>query len=166
MTSALTYRGPAVAVLHEEYAKRHRVDRDAPARAEADVVIDATVPTVWAKLTDLNAWATNLERGVRGIRIPHGVTVDEEFQRSAKGARMRARFAVVDPQRELAWTGTSLGVRVVHRFTLEPVEGTRTRVVAEKSMAGWLAALFASEKLAGLLRQSLDTLKQACESVP
>jgi len=93
-------------------------------------------------------WHTTLEPGVRRIRLPHGVQVDAPFTRSNKRVRMRARFALVDPDRELAWTGSGLGSRVVHRITLEPRPDDTTKVVAEESMAGpLLSILFSTTKL-------------------
>ena len=77
---------------------------------------------------------------------------------------MRARFAVVDPEHELAWTGSAFGLKVVHRFVLDPLGTTGTRVFVEESMAGPpLAALFTTDKLRSLLRSSLQTLKGAAE---
>jgi len=49
---------------------------------------------VWRTLTDVLAWHTNLEPGVKDIRLEKGVTVDSKFVRSNRGARMTARFAV------------------------------------------------------------------------
>jgi hypothetical protein len=132
--------------------------------ARAEAVINAPVDAVWAKLSDVAAWDTNLEPGVRRIRLEAGVTVDSRFFRTVKGARLRARFAVVDPERELAWSGVSLGVKVVHRFVLASRGPSQTFVVVEESMAGPpLAAAFSSRQLREVLRQSLETLRRASE---
>ncbi len=165
MTNALTYRGPSLAQLHEEYAKGHRIDDRAPFQGRRETVIDAAVDRVWRTLTDVPAWDTNLEPGVTNIRLENGVAVDATFRRSNKGARMTARFAVVKKDRELAWTGQAFGAKVVHRFELEPESAGTTRVVVEESMAGpLLAVLFSTAKLVDLLDTSLRTLKSAAES--
>jgi hypothetical protein len=159
----LTYRGPSLAELHDNYAKHGKVDERAPVRARAEALLDAAPSTVWQKLSDVPAWRENLEPAARDIHLDDGVTVDGEFRRTLNGARVRARFAVVDDERELAWSGTSLGVRVVHRYSLEP-EGGRTRVVVEESMAGPpMIALLSSARLSGVLEQSLETLRRASE---
>jgi len=161
----LTYRGPSLATLHEDYAKHRKIDEFAPVRARANALIDSPVATVWQKLSDVPSWADNLERNARDISLADGVRVDGEFRRTLNGARVRARFAVVDEERELAWTGTSLGVRVVHRYTLDPDGPRRTRVIVEESMAGPpMIALISSQRLTRVLQQSLDTLRQTCET--
>jgi hypothetical protein len=167
MTSALTYRGPALAELHERYAKQHRVDPMAPIRARREIIIDAPVERVWARLSDVPSWGTNLEPGVKNITLERGVSVDGSFVRSNKGARMRATFAVVQPNTEIAWTGSAFGVKVVHRFELTPVNTNATKVVVEESMAGsLLALLFSTRKLVNVLDLSLATLKTAAEPQP
>jgi len=152
-------------VLHEEYAKAHRIDDRAPLQGRRQIVIDAPLDRVWRTLTDVPAWDTNLEPGVKDIRLENGVTVDAEFARSNKGARMTARFAVVNSDGELAWTGQAFGAKVVHRFELTPGPDSTTEVVVEESMAGpLLALLFNTRKLTNLLEGSLHTLKSAAES--
>jgi len=165
MTHALTYRGPSLTALHEEYAKAHRIDERAPLAGRRQIVVDAPVDRVWRTLTDVLAWDTNLEPGVKDIRLENGVTVDSKFVRSNKGARMTARFAVVKRDRELAWTGQAFGAKVVHRFELTPRTDETTDVLVQESMAGPLLALvFNTRKLTNLLEESLHTLKSAAES--
>jgi hypothetical protein len=165
MWTTLTYRGPSLAALQHDYAKNRRIDDAAPIRGRAEVVVAASAERVWQILADVAAWGSTLEPGVRGIRLDHGVTVDAEFVRSNKGARMRARFAVVDPGRELAWTGAAFGTRVVHCYILEPTSAHSTRVIVEESMSGALLAfLFSTAKLNALLQGSLSALKSAAEA--
>ncbi len=165
MTNALTYRGPSLAHLHEDYAKEHRTDAHAPFRGRREIVIAAPVDRVWRTLADVPSWNTNLEPGVKNIRLENGVAVDATFRRSINGARMTARFAVVQKDRELAWTGQAFGAKAVHRFVLEPEAADTTRVVVEESMAGpLLAFMFSTTKLVDLLDASLRTLKSAAES--
>jgi hypothetical protein len=57
---------------------------------------------------------------------------------------MNAQFAVLDEKREIAWTGSALGAKVVHRFLHEAVDENTTRVVVEESMAGPLLGLYFS----------------------
>jgi hypothetical protein len=154
-----------LAALHEEYAKRHRIDVAAPVTARAEVVIEAPTKVIWSNLVDVMDWPNHLEPNVRNIWLPRGVTVDAGFSRTIKGARLRARFAVVDSGRELAWTGTSLGIKVVHRFVLEPDGLVRTRVFVEESMAGPpMIVLINSAKLAEELRGSLAALRLVSEA--
>lgn len=161
----MSYRGPSLAALHEEYAKRHRIDVAAPVTGRAEVVIEAPTKVIWGNLADVADWPHHLEPNVRNIQLPRGVMVDAEFSRTIKGTRLRARFAVVDPGRELAWTGTSLGIKVVHRFVLEPDGLIRTRVLVEESMAGPpVIVLINSAKLTEQLRDSLAALRLVSEA--
>lgn len=77
---------------------------------------------------------------------------------------MTSRFEVVEPEREIAWTGVALGVCAVHRFELEALDEGTTCVRSEESMGGRpLAILYSSAKLRTQLRDSLASLKTACE---
>jgi hypothetical protein len=164
MWKQLTYAGPSLAVLHAAYAKQHRIDNRAPLHGRETMEVSAPASVVWRRLSDVPAWNANLEPGVKDVDLPDGVRVDAPFARTAGGVRMRARFAVVDPEHELAWTGVALGLKVAHRFVLEPCGEGGTRVVVEESMAGPpLAALVTTVKLRSLLRRSLQTLKGASE---
>jgi hypothetical protein len=146
---ALTYRGPALRVLHEGYAKNHRIDDLAPIHARREITVNAPARHVWQILRDVSRWADTLEPGVKGIQLNHGVQVEALFTRSNQGVRMRARFAVLDENHEIAWTGS---------------DETTTRVLVEESMAGPLLGLyFSTAKLTALLEASLRTLKAAAE---
>jgi hypothetical protein len=79
-------------------------------------------------------------------------------------ARIRSRFAVVDPGRELTWTGISTGAKAVDRHVLEATDDAATRVRSEESMAGPLLVLFYnSAKLRTGMEQWLTALKTAAE---
>jgi hypothetical protein len=167
MTSSLTYRGPALPRLHDQYAKQHRIDEHAPIRGRREIVISAPPARVWAALIDVANWGTALEPGATDIRVDDGVRPGAQFSRTNRGARMRATFAVVEDRREIAWTGTAFGAKAVHRFELHVQDDGRTRVVTEESMAGPLLGLFfGSDKLSALLDTSLNTLKTTVERQP
>lgn len=163
----LFYAGPKLDVLHEEYAKKHRIDDQAGIKAVKETTIAAPVERVWQLLSDVANWDETLEPGVRDIQLANGVTVDGRFTRKKSGATMKAQFAVVEPLRELAWTGKAFGAKAVHRFVLEPVGDNETRVVTEESMAGPLFGLiFNTAKLEAVLDEALVTLKRAAEATP
>jgi carbon monoxide dehydrogenase subunit G len=169
MTATLFYRGPSIQVLHEDYAKRHRVDPRAALRERREIEVNAPVARVWKVLSDVTSWDKTLEPGVHDIHVEQGVVVDAPFTRVNKGSRMNARFAVVDKERELAWTGTAIGgAKAVHRYFLDPVSDGVTRVTVEESMAGPVLALafFTTAKMAALMETCLVTLKAACEGTP
>jgi Polyketide cyclase / dehydrase and lipid transport len=165
MTNALTYRGPAITVLHEEYAKQHRIDDRAAIQGRHEVLVSAPVELVWELLTDVPNWADTLEPGVKYIHLPHGVAVDAPFARTNNGARINARFAVVDENRELSWTGSTLGIKAVHRLLLERSEAGETWVVSTESMAGpLLGVMFSNAKMQAALETSLASLTAAAQA--
>jgi hypothetical protein len=92
------------------------------------------------------------------------VAVDAPFTWTNGRARISSRFAVVDPCRELTWTGVSSGARAVHRHLLQPVDDRTTRLISQESMAGPLLTLFyPSSKLAQGLTAWLTAIKTAAE---
>lgn len=163
---SLLYRGPALKVLHEQYAKRGRIDEQAPVTATGSVRIAAPPQRVWQVLAAAADWST-VAPDITDVRLPGGVTVDAPFTWRNKRARISSRFAVVDPSRELTWTGLSSGARAVHRHVLHPQAGQATRLDCEESMAGPLLTMFYdSTKLAQALTGWLAAIAAAAERQP
>jgi hypothetical protein len=48
---------------------------------------------------------------------------------------------VVDPPREIAWTGVTMGIHAVHVFRFEPSDGG-TRARSEESFRGLIPSVF------------------------
>ena len=60
-----------------------------------------------------------------------------------RGACIKATFAVIAPERELAWTGVAMGwIKAIDRFRLAPTGDGRTTVTMEETMSGLLLTLF------------------------
>ncbi len=163
--NSITYRGPSLATLHETYAKSGRMDERAPIRGRRAITIEAPVSVVWQTLTDLRRWRSILEPELKAIDAPGGIVPDAEFTRIIRRANITARFAVVEENRELAWTGSAFGANVVHRFVLTPDGEDRTTAAVEESMAGpMLGTFFSVHKLIVSLENSLRGLKRAAEA--
>jgi uncharacterized protein YndB with AHSA1/START domain len=162
MLSQLLYRGPALEVLHERYAKHGRIDDHAPVTAAYEVHIDAPVRRVWGLLADPSDWPT-FDPAIHDVELDT-VAPDARFTWTNGRARMKSRFAVVDRDREITWTGVSSGAKAVHRHLLQATGDGGTRVVSEESMAGPLLVLFySSAKLQAGMQQWLTALKTAAE---
>jgi uncharacterized protein YndB with AHSA1/START domain len=160
----LFYRGPSIEVLHEEYAKHGRVDEHAPVCTSTRVEIDAPVGTVWALLSDPTRWPS-WDPGIHDVATDAPTTVDARFRWSNGRARMRSRFAVVEPGREITWTGVAAGAKAVHRNVLTTDDNGTTVVSSEESMAGPFLVLFMNgNKLHASLDEWLAALKLAAES--
>jgi uncharacterized protein YndB with AHSA1/START domain len=159
----LLYRGPSIEVLHEQYAKRERIDTRAPVSAAYEVEIDAPVQRVWGLLGDPLAWP-RFAPEVHDVHLDAPVAADTRFTWANGRSRMKSRFAVVEPGREITWTGVSSGFKAVHRHLLEATGPGSTRVRSEESMAGPLLPLvYGSAKLQAGLETWLDGLKAAAE---
>jgi uncharacterized protein YndB with AHSA1/START domain len=159
----LLYRGPSIEVLHQRYAKRERIDSRAPVTAAHEVEIHAPVQRVWDLLADPMAWPSFAPE-VHGVHLDGPVAVDTRFTWANGRSRMKSRFAVVEPGREITWTGVSSGFKAVHRHLLEATGDGATRVRSEESMAGPLLVLFyGSAKLQAGIEAWLAGLKRAAE---
>ncbi|MES9543273.1 MULTISPECIES: SRPBCC domain-containing protein [unclassified Actinomadura] len=153
---------PSLATLHDDYALRGRIDEAAPVTSASSVLIDAPAALVWEVLADLRGWET-WSPDFR-LRALDAVEPGKEFRWSQAGTPLRSRFAVVDPGRELSWTGTFLAVyRAVDRLVLAE-EGGRTRVTTEESLSGPLIRLIYGEpKLRAGHEKRLAALKSHIE---
>ena len=139
MPIKLFYRGPSLVDLRSDYAKQHRVDASAPLVSASSIEISAPVDEVWNAIADVMAWSLWAPR-VKVLRVD-GVRPDASFTWRLNGVKIEARFAVVDPPKELSWTGTFFGFRAVDRNLLERLDKGRTRVTFEESLAGLLLTL-------------------------
>jgi len=114
-------------------------------------------------LTDLRGWE-GWAPGVRDVRLDTAVAVDASFSWSIGRTRIKSVIAIVEPGRELTWTGTALWTKAVDRHVLEPTEDGATRLYIEESLASVLVPLiFSSAKLEVQHRQWLAALKAVAE---
>ena len=160
----ILYRGPALDVLHDDYARRRRIDETAPITASYTVTVAAPVPLVWQVLAQPERWH-EVDSAIRDVRVDGGVTEGARFTWRNGKTRLTSRFAVVDPERELTWTGTALGAKVVHRHVLRPAPDGSTEFFTEESMAGpFLVLVFNRAKLHDALARWASAIAVAAES--
>ncbi|WP_306192817.1 MULTISPECIES: SRPBCC family protein [unclassified Streptomyces] len=157
------YNGPSLRRLHDEFAKKYTIDKDAPVRGAVEVEIDAPLTRVWELLSNVEGWPL-WNPGITSVQLDSGVAVDATFTWVSQRARMRSKFAVVEPLRELTWTGVSLGIKGIHRNILRKLPDGRVLARTEESMASPLLRLIFSErKLRSTLSDQMARLKQAAE---
>lgn len=167
MISKLFYSGPSLADLHEQYAKRSRIDEAAPTTCSVSTVIGAPPARVWEVLSDVAGWP-GWYPGMRVLDVGE-VRPGTRLRWQTGGATIRSVFAVVEPERELTWTGRFLCYKAVDRHLLEPLPDGRTRVTIAESLAGpLLPLLYPSAKLRegherwlAALRNRLETTSAA-----
>lgn len=126
MLKQVFYRGPPLEVLHEEYAKKGYIDDAAPVKTSSDIYIQAPVEQVWKLLINLPAWPM-IDTAIRTVSLNTTVSVDAHFSFVLKGFPIQAKIAVVDPGRELTWTGVSLWFKSIDVHKLEPAHDSGTR---------------------------------------
>jgi hypothetical protein len=161
----LFYRGPSLRELHDEYATHGRIDERAGSQSVDAVEIDARAATVWRVLADVERWP-RFNPLVTGVRLASAVEVGTTASLRLGGLSTRIRFAVVDPGRELTWTGAALWTRAVDRLVVEPVSPDRTRLHLAESLAGAFVPLVSgSARLSRQHLASLDGFRAAAEAL-
>jgi hypothetical protein len=105
MLKQLFYSGPSIDVLHKEYAKKGRIDARAPVGAADEIRIEAPVGRVWELLVNVPAWGS-WDRAVHDVHLDSRVAADARFTWVNGHVRIRFRFVVVDPGRELTGPGS------------------------------------------------------------
>ncbi|MEV0144909.1 MULTISPECIES: SRPBCC family protein [unclassified Nonomuraea] len=165
MVKSLLYTGPALDDLHEQYAKKGRVDDRAAVRARCDVAIEAPVEAVWDVLATPTAWS-RIDPAIRDVRLNGAVAPDTSFSWTNGNAKIQSRFAVVHQGEELTWTGVSSGARAVHRHLLRQRADGGTDLEVSESMAGPLLGLFFGRaKLQAALTSWAAGIKRAAEDL-
>ncbi len=161
MLKSLLYTGPSLETLRA-YAKQGRIDSAAAIQSRAEILIRAPAARVWSVLVDAAAWPLWMP-GVTVVRLDSSVVTDATFSWKSGSSTIRSTFVVVDPPRELTWTGVSSGVKAIDRHTLTAAAGS-TRVFTEESMAGPLVGLFfSSHKLHAAQQAYLAALQRFVE---
>ncbi len=139
---------------------RDRFDR----RILGLLLIAAPVARVWQLLSDAPGWGM-VDSNIHDIHLESNVTADARFDWAYGKARMQSMFAVVDPGREITWTGVAFGAKVIHRHLLTSADEGTTQIYTEESMGGPLFILFYnSTKLKTRLEKWLTMLKNAAET--
>jgi uncharacterized protein YndB with AHSA1/START domain len=140
------------------------VDRNAPAAAEAATQIDAPPETVWSVISDIAAWPT-WDREIRSVTFDGPLAAGSKFRWKAGPSSVMSRLEVVDPPREIAWTGSTMGIRAIHVFRFERSDGG-TLARSQESWSGVLPSLlksFSRERIQRAIDHALAMLKAESE---
>jgi uncharacterized protein YndB with AHSA1/START domain len=121
----------------------------APAVARAETQIAADPESVWRLLTDLEKWPT-WKHAVRSVALHGSLAPGTLFVWQAGPGTISSTLQEVDPPRAISWTGSTMGIKAIDTFRLEPRDGG-TFVREAESWEGLVARLFA-----GRLRRTLQ----------
>jgi uncharacterized protein YndB with AHSA1/START domain len=117
--------------------------------APGELQIEADPQTVFAVLAAIDQWPS-WNPDVKSVQLQGLVQPGTVFRWKAGPSSITSTLQVVDPPHELGWTGTTIGIKAVHVFRLQPSDdGTLVR--SEESWKGLLARL-----LKGYSRKTLD----------
>ncbi len=133
-----------------------------------EVEVEAPPERVWRLLTRVEEWA-RWHPGISFAVLRGDLEPGTALHWRGDGMRIRSVVTEVEEGRRLGWTLRTLGARGLHRWSLEPVGETSTRVRSEEAWRGLPVRL-----LGGTLRRTLtasrtawlERLRDRAESAP
>ena len=131
------------------------INRNAPATADGELRIDADPETVFSVISAIDQWPS-WNPDIKSVSAEGPVQPGTVFRWKAGPSSLTSTLQVVDPPREIAWTGTTMGIKAVHVFRFQASDGG-TLARSEESWEGLLASL-----LKGYSRRTLDKGIPAC----
>jgi uncharacterized protein YndB with AHSA1/START domain len=125
------------------------INRNAPATAQGELQIAADRQTVFAVIAAIDQWPS-WNPDIKSVTLQGPVQPGTGFRWKSGPSTLTSTLQVVDPPQEIAWTGTTMGIKAVHVFRFQGRDGG-TLARSEESWEGVLASL-----LKGYSRKSLD----------
>jgi uncharacterized protein YndB with AHSA1/START domain len=125
------------------------INQNAPAAAEGELQIAADPQTVFSVIAAIDQWPS-WNPDVKSVSVEGPVQPGTVFRWKAGPSSLISTLQVVDPPREIAWTGTTMRIKAVHVFRFQTRDGG-TLARSEESWEGLLASL-----LRGYSRRTLD----------
>jgi uncharacterized protein YndB with AHSA1/START domain len=125
------------------------IDRNAPATAEGELQIAADPQTVFSVISAVDQWPS-WNPDVKSVTLQGPVQPGTVFRWKSGPSSLTSTLQVLDPPHEVAWTGTTMGIKAVHVFRFQ-ANGGGTLARSEESWEGLLARL-----LKGYSRKTLD----------
>lgn len=140
------------------------IDQAAPAIAQDEITINAPIEKVWEIQTNIGNWSI-WQPDIKRIEIQGDIVPGTTFLWKAQGLTIQSTLEVVEPYRQIGWTGTAMGMKARHIFYFDALpEGTHVKV--EESLSGWftrLLCLFDRHFLQKSMAKSLAILKEHVE---
>jgi hypothetical protein len=139
------------------------IDETAPVAVRDQIEVNADPDTVWGVISGIEHWP-EWNPAVTSVALEGPVGPGTTFRWKA-GGTITSTLEVVDPPREIGWTGKMLGIKAVHVYRLEP-QGGRTVVHTAESWDGPLPRSLPRvlhKRLQRSLAAGLQALKAAAE---
>lgn len=149
----------------ERLASSGEIENNAPVRASSEIAIHASPVKVWHVLSDIDRWPT-WQPNISVAKINGSLQTGTTFSFTYGGSKIESRIALVRPDKQLGWTGTTFGATAIHVWNLQPLPGGGTLVKTEESLDGLLLRLklfYSSKDLAKSHQLWLEALKHKTE---
>jgi uncharacterized protein YndB with AHSA1/START domain len=134
----------------QPHAGEPAIVADAPVVSAHEVVIDAPIDRVWEVLVAFDRWP-EWNPDVKSVSMDGPVEEGSSFRWKAGPGTITSRLEHVRRPHVLAWSGRTLGIRAVHVWRLESMDG-RTIARTDESYDGLVARV-----LRRSLQKILDT---------
>jgi hypothetical protein len=143
------------------------IDENAPVISRGSIVIEASLPTVWAVHTDIASWP-EWHPGVGSTTLLTGgeLRAGSSFRWVAEGLDVTSTVRQIHPQQRLVWDGPANGIEGVHVWVFTDVP-TGVLVSTEESWSGAPVEAdvpYAQQTLDASLTQWLHRLKDRAEA--
>jgi hypothetical protein len=130
-----------------------QIDHHAPLTTRKETFIPATLEAFWHLHTDINHWA-DWRSDISSATLEGGLQPGAVFKWKTSGLTITSTLQEVEINRRIGWTGTGLGTKAAHVWTMEPCDNG-ILVITEESMSGWLTRVM-KLFMPGFLDKSLD----------
>jgi len=128
-------------------------ERDAPAFAAGEILVDAPRALVWLVLTDFARWP-QWSPGISVVTIDGDVAPGTGFRWKSGRNTIRSRLVDVDAPQRISWTGRTTGIKAKHTYELDE-RGAGTIVRTAESWRGLVVRLL-RRSIQPTLQQTID----------
>jgi uncharacterized protein YndB with AHSA1/START domain len=140
------------------------INERAPAIGEGEIQVVAPPETVWDVVADIDGWP-QWNADVKSAQLAGPVAVGTAFRWKSGASSLTSTLQVVDRPNEIAWTGTTMGIKAIHVFRLRSEKGG-TLVRSEESWEGLIARSlkgYSRKAIGRAIQHVLSGLKQEAE---
>lgn len=116
-----------------------QADRAAPVFAESSIQIDAPPEIVWEVMADIDSWPT-WNADVKQARLQGDLREGTTFEWKSGPGTIKSTLREVTAPSRLGWTGSTLGIKAIHIWKIEPADGGSV-VSTEESWDGLVVKL-------------------------
>lgn len=141
------------------------INKEAPAIAFTEGMVEAPVDTVWQTLVDFEQWP-QWNSKVSQMKLRDEVREGSSFVWKAGGSKITSTIEEIDAPSRIVWSGKTLGIRAIHVWEFEEKDGG-TLVRSRESFEGAVASMFrgmTKRMLVSTLERGVQDLKTEAEA--